>query len=258
MHKDDLSSFDLTGKTALVTGASGGLGKHFAEVLARNGARVILMARRKEYIDEISSNLTRKGYLAHAEMLDVNNTESISHALDSVNEKFGNIDILVNNAGVADRKSLLKIDEESWDFVVDTNLKAVAILSIEFAKRFKLGHTGSIINIASIYGIGVGIGNTAYACSKAGVIQLSKSMALELAKLNIRVNALCPGYFKTELDRDFFESEQGLKYFSGIPSKRPGNIEELNGALLLLSSEAGSYITGTHIIVDGGHLVKSI
>lgn len=259
MYSSDAQQFDLTGKVALVTGASSGLGAHFATVLCRNGARVIATARREAPLQALAERCADLSGSLFPLTMDVTAEDSIARALDQANERCGTIELLVNNAGIADRKSAMKIEPESWDAVLNTNLRAAWMLAQAVARRLlNENKHGAIINIASVYGVGVGIGNAAYATSKAGLIQMTRSLALELSRKGIRVNALSPGYFRTDLDSDFFDSEAGRAYFDTLPMQRPGTLDELNGALLLLASDAGSFISGANLVVDGGHLVKSI
>ncbi len=252
--------FDLSGRVALVTGASSGLGAHFARVLAGNGARVVVAARRVERLRELTDGIAADGGEARAVAMDVTDPDSVQAGFDAAEEAFGTVDVLVNNAGVARSRSFLKTTETDWDFVMDTNLKAawrVARAGAERMKKAKRG--GSIVNIASLLGLGVQFGESMYATSKAGVVQLTRHMALELMRYDIRVNAICPGYFETEMNKDFFASEQGQDYVQGqIPSKRLGDLSELSGPLLLLASDAGSFVNGVALPVDGGHLVKSL
>ena len=251
--------FSMAGKVVLVTGASSGLGAHFARVVAAMGASVALGARRTEKLEQIVQQIRDLGGRAMAVELDVTRADSVENALDAVEGEFGVITVLVNNAGVADSRYCLKVDEESWDFIVDTNLKAVWRIATEAAKRMvKAELPGSIINISSILGLRVAVDQSTYATSKAAVVQLTKSMALELVRSNIRVNAICPGYYKTEINADFFETEKGQAYVKQTPAQRLGELHELTGPLLLLASNAGSFVTGVALAVDGGHLLKSL
>lgn len=252
--------FDLTGRVALVTGASSGLGEHFALVLAEAGAKVIVAARRIDRLEALVTRIKQAGGAAGAVAMDVTDPVSVTTAFDAAEKIFGTVDVLINNAGVAKSMTFAKTQEEDWDFVVDTNLKASWRVSRVFVDRLsKTGKPGSIVNIASILGLGVGYGESLYATSKAGLIQLTKHMALELMRNNVRVNALCPGYFETEINTDYFKSERGQAYLkSNIPSKKLGQVENLSGALLLLASDAGSFITGIALPVDGGHLLHSL
>ena len=245
---------DLSGKTALVTGASGGLGLHFARLLAHHGVEVTLAARRQSALDEAGAEIARAGGSAKGLALDVADAASVAEALAG-----RHFDILINNAGVSGAGPAADLSEAAWDAVLDTNLKGVFLVAQAVARGMRESGTGgTIVNIASILGHRVAGGVSAYAASKAGVIQLTKALALEWARDRIRVNALCPGYIETDINRDFFATEAGLQLIMRIPQRRLGQPEELDGALLLLASSAGSYITGSTIEVDGGHLVSSL
>ena len=250
--------FSLNGKTVFITGASSGLGQHFARLLVQAGAKVILGARRVDKLLKIVDELKLQGGEATALEIDVTNRESIQRCFDNI-AQIAPLDVLINNAGVSVTKSLLDQTEEDYDFVMDTNLKGVWLVATEAARRMKaVERPGRIINIASILGERVAGGVAPYAISKAGVIQTTKAMALELAKHNISVNALLPGYIVTDLNRDFLLSEQGDKLRARIPSRRFGQLDDLNGPLLLLASNAGHAMTGSCIAVDSGHLVSSL
>ncbi|MFJ5367697.1 SDR family NAD(P)-dependent oxidoreductase [Bosea sp. CER48] len=245
---------DLTGRSALVTGASGGLGLHFAALLARHGAEVTLAARRECALKLASETIAAAGGRAQGLALDVADAASVTGAL--AGRRF---DILINNAGVSGAGRAADLSEAEWDAVLDTNLKGVFLVAQAVARGMReSGRGGSIVNIASILGHRVAGGVSAYAASKAGVVQLTKALALEWARDGIRVNALCPGYIETDINRDFFATEAGGQLIRRIPQRRLGRPEELDGALLLLASAAGSYITGASIEVDGGHLVSSL
>lgn len=247
---------DLRGKRALITGASGGLGLHFAELLSRHGVAVTLAARRKEALDEACAAIQAAGGAARAIQMDVADGASVAAALADAGTSF---DILINNAGISGAGRALDLDEAEWDSVLDTNLKGVFVVAQAVARSMRAaGHGGAIVNIASILGHRVAGNLSAYAASKAGVLQLTKALALEWARDGIRVNALCPGYIETDINRAFFSSEAGQQLVKRIPQRRLGKPEELDGALLLLASAAGSYITGSSIEVDGGHLVSSL
>ncbi len=253
------SSFDLSGQVALVTGASSGLGAHFAKVLANAGAYVVLGARRVDRLEALVAEIERSGGRALATEMDVNDGGSVQAAFDAAQEAFGVVSVLINNAGVARPSRFLDGDEAAWDFTMDTNLKAVWRVSQEAAGRMVASRSkGSIVNVASILGLQPGLDQTFYATAKAGVVQLTKTIALELWRKNIRVNTLCPGYFETEMNSDFFQSEKGAVYLKKIPPQRLGNLEELSGPLLLLASDAGSFMTGVALPVDGGHLLQSL
>lgn len=245
---------DLSGKRALVTGASGGLGLHFAKLLARHGADVTLAARRPAALDAACAEIAARGGKASGLSLDVVDSASINEALAG-----RSFDILINNAGISGAGRAADLGEADWDAVIDTNLKGVFLVAQAVARGMReTDRGGTIVNIASILGHRVAGGVSAYAASKAGVIQLTKALALEWARDGIRVNALCPGYIETDINRDFFASEAGQQLVKRIPQRRLGRPEELDGALLLLASAAGSYITGSTIEVDGGHLVSSL
>jgi NAD(P)-dependent dehydrogenase (short-subunit alcohol dehydrogenase family) len=251
-------SIDLKGRVALVTGASSGLGRHFAMVLARAGARVVVGARRVNALQGVCEEITREGGQADAIPLDVMERASIEEAVEAASSSSG-LDILVNNAGVTVTTSVLDASEEQWDRVVDTNLKGNFMVAQAAARTMKIQERGgAIVNIASILGLRVAGHVSPYVASKAGVVHLTKAMALELARYNIRVNALCPGYIETELNQDFFQSEAGQTLVRRIPQRRLGQPADLDGALLLLCSAAGAYITGATLAVDGGHLVSSL
>lgn len=253
-------AFRLDGRRALVTGASGGLGLHFAGVLAAAGATVVLAARRADRLEAEVARLRTQGGNAHAVSLDVTDAASVRAAFDAAEAAAGGpIDLVVNNAGVPGEGRVLDMGEAEWDRVLDTNLKGAWLSGREAARRLAAaGQGGSIVNIASILGLRVAGGVAAYCASKAGLLHLTKAMALELARHRIRVNALAPGYVETDLNRDFFASDAGHKLVQRIPQRRLGQASELDGPLLLLASEAGSYMTGAVLEVDGGHLCSSL
>ncbi|MEM9628809.1 MAG: glucose 1-dehydrogenase [Pseudomonadota bacterium] len=245
--------FDLDGRVALVTGASQGLGMRFARVLAERGAKVALAARQVDKLEDLKLDILRHGGTACAVGLDVTDAASIDACFEQIEEDAGPIDVLVNNAGVAVSKPALEQTEADWDKVIDTNLKGAFFMAQAAAKRMvQRGEGGAIINIASVLALEV-IGHLApYAASKGGIWQVTKTMALELARHDIRVNALAPGYIETDINRDFLQSEAGQQMIKKIPQRRFGEPEDLDGALLLLASDAGRYITGSIIVVDGG------
>lgn len=254
------SSWRLDGRRALVTGASGGLGLHFAGVLAAAGATVVLAARRAGRLEAEVARLREGGAAAHAVAMNVTDAASVHTAFDAAEAAAGGaIDIVINNAGIPGASRVLEMEEAEWDQVLDTNLKGAWLAGREAARRLAQAQRGgSIINVASILGLRVAGGVSAYCASKAGLIQLTKAMALELARHRIRVNALAPGYIETDLNRDFFASEAGLKLVQRIPQRRLGQARDLDGPLLLLASDAGSYMTGVVLEVDGGHLCSSL
>lgn len=254
------SLFRVDGRRALVTGASSGLGRRFALALARAGAEVVVVARRADKLAGLVAELESLGARCLAASLDVTDSASVAACFDEVERSAGGpADIVVNNAGVTVTKPLLQQTDDDWDAVVGTNLKGGWRVAQEAARRLvAAGRGGSIVNIASILGERVAGGVAPYAISKAGLVQATKAMALELARHGVRVNAILPGYVVTDLNRDFLQSEAGEKLRSRIPTRRFGQLEDLDGPLLLLASDAGRHMTGAVLAVDGGHLVSSL
>lgn len=242
---------DISGKVALITGASSGLGAHFAQVLAAAGGEVILGARRLERVDALAKHI---GGSARALRLDVTSPESVAALADEI----PSLDILVNNAGVVSQGPALDVAEAEWNHVIDTNLTGVFRVTRTAGNIMRRNGGGSIINIASILGLRQAGSVLPYAVSKAGVIHMTKLLALELARFGIRVNALAPGYFGTDLNDDFWDTEAGKAMIKRIPQRRLGALEDLDGPLLLLASDASRYMTGSIVEVDGGHLVSSL
>lgn len=246
--------FNLQDRTALVTGASSGFGAHFCRVLAAHGARVVACARRLDRLEELVGEISAGGGEALAVAMDVTDAASVAAAFDAAETAFGTVTIISNNAGVADARLAVQIDEESYDRVLDTNLKGAWLVAREAGRRMiKAGSGGSIVNTASLLGLRVTIGQSTYAISKAGVVQMTRALALEWARKGIRVNALCPGYFITDMNRDFLTSDRGKAYIATTPAQRTGELEELTTPFLLLASDAGSFINGVALPVDGGH-----
>ena len=246
-----LPSFGLEGKTALITGASSGIGAHFAHMLAGQGVRSILTARRSDLLQSLAESLPD----TRAVTLDVQDASSIDRLWDEV----GAVDILVNNAGVVGLGPLLDQDEAEWDRIMNTNARGAYLMARGAARAMVAdGRPGSIINIASILGLRQAPHVGPYAISKAAVVQMTKMMALEWARHGIRVNALCPGYIPTPLNAQFWEMEAGKAMIGRIPQQRLGRPEDLDGPLLLLASDLGAYITGAELVVDGGHMVNTL
>jgi 3-oxoacyl-[acyl-carrier protein] reductase len=249
--------FDLSGRTALVTGASQGLGRRFAKTLAGHGAAVGLAARQLDKLADLEREIAGQGGRVASVALDVTDRAGIERAIVTVEDALGPIDVLINNAGVAVSKGVLEQTEADWDKVIDTNLKGAFFTAQTVAKRMverdpKPAWGGNIVNIASVLALDV-VGHLApYAASKGGLWQLTRTMALELARHDIRVNALAPGYIETEINRDFLATEAGERLKRRIPQRRFGTPEDLDGALLLLASDASRYMTGSIIVLDGG------
>jgi len=250
--------FRLDNKTAFITGASSGIGKHCAILLAQAGAKVALASRRIDQLQSVVDQITQLGGQAKAFELDVTNKESVVKCFDEMTA-WSLPTIVINNAGMSINRKLLDQTEEDWDRVIDTNLKGCWLVATEAARRLTATNKpGNIVNISSILGERVIGGVAPYVISKAGVVQLTKVMALELARHQIRVNALLPGYVITDLNREFLLSEAGQKILARIPSRRFNNLEDLNGSLLLLASDASTAMTGATIAVDGGHLINGV
>ena len=249
----------LDGRNALVTGANGGLGSHFAQTLAAAGANVVIAARRLESLRPVEAELARHGVRVVPVALDVTDMASVARAFDTAAAALGPITVVVNNAGIAITKPLLEQTEEDWQQVIEVNLNGAWRVA-QTAARHMVAHAegGSIVNIGSILGLRVSSQVPSYAASKGALVQLTKAMALELARHRIRVNALAPGYIETGINREFFASEAGQALIKRVPQRRIGKPEELDGALLLLASDAGAYMTGMVLVVDGGHLVNTL
>ncbi|WP_321499761.1 SDR family NAD(P)-dependent oxidoreductase [Breoghania sp.] len=250
----------LEGRRILITGASSGLGAHFARLCARNGARVAIAARRADRLQALVGELRESGAQDAISLpLDVSDEASVKTCIGDALEALGGLDTLVNNAGMASQG--LSIDHSTADFdaVLSVNLRGVWLMATEAGRHWReTGTPGAIVNIASVLGLRVATGVAPYAISKAGVVQLTKAMALELARFNIRVNAIAPGYFSTEINEGFFETAQGQAMLKRIPMRRTGEMEELDAPFLLLASDASSFMTGAIVPVDGGHLVNSL
>ena len=250
--------FNLTGRVALVTGASSGLGRQFARALADNGAAVALVARRTDRLLDLQQDIEAKGGKALAIEADVTDRAAMVAAFDAAEKAFGTVTILVNNAGVAQQSvRATEVTAEEWRRVLGVDLDAVFYWAQEGARRMIAAKKpGAIVNIASVLGFGVSKGTTAYAVAKAAVVQTTKALSVELAFKGIRVNAIAPGWFVTEINDTYLESEAGSALKRDIPMGRFGNEGDLDGALLLLVSDAGAYMAGATIVVDGGQGVK--
>jgi NAD(P)-dependent dehydrogenase (short-subunit alcohol dehydrogenase family) len=241
--------FSLKGRVALVTGASSGLGTQFARALADNGAAVVLVARRSDRLKALKDEIAAEA--------DVTDRAAMMRAFDAAERAFGTVTILVNNAGIAHGGRAVEMPPEEWRKVLSTNLDAVFFWAQEAARRILAANKqGAIVNIASVLGLAVSKGAVAYAAAKAGVVQTTKALAVELAFKGVRVNAIAPGWFVTEMNDDYLTGEAGTAIKREIPMGRFGNPGDLDGALLLLVSDAGSYITGATIVVDGGQVIQ--
>ena len=246
--------FDVEGRVAIVTGASSGLGRQFALTLARAGAKVAIAARRQDRLSELARQIQAFDGRAMPVPLDVTDAASVAECVRAAETELGPISILVNNAGIAVDTPALELTEADWDRVLDTNLKGAWLMAQETARHMaRLGHGGSIINIASILGL-TGVPRVAsYCAAKAGLVNLTRALAGELARHEIRVNALAPGYIETDLNRDYLRSKAGRAMAEQVPLRRFGKPEDLDGALLFLASDASAYVTGAVLVVDGGH-----
>jgi NAD(P)-dependent dehydrogenase (short-subunit alcohol dehydrogenase family) len=250
--------FNLKGRVALVTGASSGLGVQFARALADNGAAVALVARRADRLKALKDEIEGKGGKAAAIEADVTDRAAMARAFDAAEKAFGTVTILVNNAGIAQKPMrAVEVPAEEWRKVMSVDLDAVFHNAQEAARRMlAVKAQGAIINIASVLGLGVAKGTAAYAVAKAAVVQTTKALALELAFKGVRVNAIAPGWFVTEINDEYLNSDAGTAIKRDIPMGRFGKEGDLDGALLLLASDAGSYITGATLVVDGGQVIQ--
>jgi len=255
----ELPSFGLGGQVALVTGASSGIGRHLADLLAAAGAKVALAARRVDRLAEAARDIEAAGGECLPIACDVTMSDSIAAAVNTAETELGPLTILVNNAGVVVSKPVLQHTEAEWDYVVDTNLKGAWLTAREFAEHLVVRQRpGRIVNIASVLGVRTIARVPSYCAAKAGLIHLTHVLAMELARHGILVNAIASGYVETDFNREFLRSEAGKKLEARIPLRRVGRPDDLDGAMLLVASPAGAYITGAVIAVDGGHGVAAI
>ena len=245
----------LDGRAVLVTGASSGLGRHFAVTLAGAGARVAVAARRRDRLDDVVAQIAGSGGHAVAVSRDVQDPQSVRDAVAAAVREFGAINILVNNAGITAPKPALDIDEADWEAVLGTNLTGAWRVATQTARHMvRVGDGGAIVNIASILGHG-GVTRqlSSYAISKAAVVTMTKALALDLARDNIRVNTIAPGYIETDFNRAFFASDAGKAMIARIPQRRLGLASDLDAILLLLAGDGSAFMTGSIVTVDGGH-----
>lgn len=244
----------LTGKTALITGASAGLGKHFATYLSAQGAQTVLAARRIEKLEETASTIRTAGGITHCIALDVMESAEIPIVFDQAEETFGSVDILINNSGIAVAGKLPNIPEDDWEAVIGTNLKGAWMMAQEAARRMIAAKKeGSIVNLASVLAFRAQKALSTYSISKAAVAQMTRAMAAELAPHGIRVNALAPGYIATDMNSKFLYSKRGEEMMQQVPLGRYGQMEELNECLMMLAGDKSKYLTGAVIPIDGGH-----
>lgn len=256
---DITALFSLRGKTALVTGASSGLGEYFAKVLSHAGAEVIVAARRLDKLDHLVTEINGSGGKAHALAMDVACKDSVTEAFAQLDHIVTSLDIVINNAGISNPLAkFVEQDETDWAALLDTNLKGAWRVAQQAAQRMQKAGRGCIINTGSIYSLGNGMFKTDYNVSKVALVQLTKNMALELARSGVRVNALCPGYFASAINQDGFNSERGQAYLKTLVPQRLGEYSELAGPLLLLVSDAGSFVNGVALPVDGGSLLAPV
>jgi NAD(P)-dependent dehydrogenase (short-subunit alcohol dehydrogenase family) len=253
------NSFSIEGRIALVTGASSGIGHALAIGLAKAGANIVAAARRVDRLEVLVKEIEQLGGKALAVEMDVTHTDSIKKAFEKAEKELGICDIIVNNAGVADPKNFLDIDEESLDWVMNTNFRGVWHVAQEGAKRMAAGKKpGSIVNVASILALNAHSGQSSYSSSKGAVVQLTKSLAHDLGRYQIRVNAIAPGWFNTEMNKQFFETDKGKAYIESTPARRFGKLEELVGPVVFLVSDAGSFVNGVILPVDGAHSTQLV
>ena len=255
---DNTDLFSLAGKRVLVTGASSGLGRHFAKTLARAGAQVIVGARRVDRLEDLVADLNRNGSNAVAMALDVTSRASVIACLDDICRRFGGLDVVVNDAGVSDTKGVLEYTDEDWDAIVQTNLTGAWMVAQESARRMAEHGGGSIVNVTSILATRLAGAVGPYCAAKAGLAHLTRSMALELARHRVRVNSLAPGYVMTEINQAFLQSDAGERLKRRIPAREFCQLNDLDGALLLLASDAGRAMTGSEIVVDNGHACSGL
>ena len=251
---------DLDGKVFIVTGASSGLGAHFARLLSASGAHLVLVARRLERLATLAGDISVTGAPEPLVVeADVCSVESIQAAVDTVVDQVGAPSGLINNAGTVDQARAEQVTEENWDSVLDTNLKGAWFFATATARAMIAAEApGVIVNIASITALRVAVGVGPYSISKAGVAHMTRQLAVEWARHGIRVNALAPGYIETELNRDFFASDAGQTLIKRIPQRRLGQLSDLDAPLLLLCDDSNAYMTGAVIAVDGGHSINAL
>ena len=248
--------FDLKGNVAVITGASSGLGRQMSIGFAKQGADLVIMARRIELLEELKIELENYNVKVMPIKCDVTNTDDVNSAAKKVENEFGKVDIIVNCAGSSKDAGVLNMTDAEWDFTVNTDLTSVFKVTRAFANIMKNNNYGRIINIASMYGL---VGNTAidtvaYHSAKGGVVNFTRAVAAELAKYNITCNAICPGYFETELTKEVLNTDDFQEYMKNtVPMQRYGKAGELNAGAIFLASKEASYVTGIVLPIDGGY-----
>ena len=249
----DVAQFSLKGKVAVITGGGRGIGQAIAFAFAKAGAKVVITSRKAQDLEATADEIKAFGGEAFPLPAHLGKADEIKRMIDTVMKKFGRIDILVNNAGASPAMgTVLECDDRLWDKLMDINLKGAYFVSQAAANVMVKQGGGKIINIASASSFKPLVGMAAYSAAKAGVVMMTKTLALELARYNVQANTLSPGYFITPLNKDFFDSESGKKMISIWPPRRPGNLDELRGIIVYLASPSSSYTTGTEMIIDGG------
>lgn len=248
-----IACFDLSGRVALVTGASKGLGKAIAAGLGDAGADLVLVSRTASDLEAAAEELRRGGQRVHAMAVDVTDEDQVAAMTATVIEKLGRIDILINNAGMGATQALTEMERDRWDQVMAVNLTGPMLCCKHVGKHMLGQRSGKVINVASVLATHVARQLSAYSASKAALVQMTRVLALEWIRRGVQVNALCPGYFRTDMNEEFFASERGERFIADLPIGRLGEHHELVGAAVFLASDASSYVTGTTLYVDGGH-----
>jgi NAD(P)-dependent dehydrogenase (short-subunit alcohol dehydrogenase family) len=247
------SWFDLTGKCAVVTGGSKGIGYAIAGALARAGADVAIVSRTASELDAAAVRLRALGRRIVPVSADVTDEPSIERMVQAVLQAFGRIDVLVNNAGIGETAAVVEMDAAFWDRVMQVNLRGPMLCCKHVGAHMIARGSGKVINVGSVMAARVARYMSPYCASKAALVQFTRTLALEWMRHNIQVNALCPGYFLTDMNAEFFASERGKQFIAALPIGRLGDVRELEGAAVFLASDAASYVTGTALYVDGGH-----
>jgi 3-oxoacyl-[acyl-carrier protein] reductase len=248
--------FDMTGQVAFVTGASSGLGRRFAAVLAANGARVALAGRRRDALESLAAEITERGGVAAVVPFELADPDAVAPAFDAAEAALGPVSVLINNAGIAGPGALTAIGLDAWRTILKVDLDALFVMAAEGGRRMAARGGGVIVNVASILGLRPSRGDGAYSVAKAGVVQLSGVLALELAASGVRVNTLAPGYVVTGMNKDYFASAESRVITDRIPLGRVGQVDDLDGAILFLASPASRFVTGSVLVVDGGHVLS--